>query len=83
MKNGNSITSPIPPAPEAKFKILESEKFREINDLRKSESHFMLAIAYADAGMLPEARRELQELSKQNPESPLPSNLLESMNRHQ
>jgi hypothetical protein len=76
VRNGEEIFSPIPPAPPAKFKILEQEKLQEITNLRKEKSHLMLAIAYSQAGMLPEARLELSELSKQNPSSPLISKLL-------
>jgi hypothetical protein len=65
------VTAPLMPAPEAKFKILEENKFRELQKIRVQtpDSHLLKAIAYTDAGLVQEASKELEELRKANPDS--------------
>ena len=81
LKDGREIVSPTPPAPEARFKVLEAAFIREIAQARKlsSGSHLTLGILYARAGLIDEARRELLELIKQNPNSTLARSLLDSL----
>ena len=66
-----TVTAPLLPAPEAKFKILEEKKLRELEQIRTEapDSHLLKAIAYTDAGLIQEASKELEELKKANPDS--------------
>jgi predicted anti-sigma-YlaC factor YlaD len=81
VKDGQVITVPEPPAPEAKFKILELEKARELPGARGTYgwSHLTLGLLYAQAGMRDEAAQELQVLVDANPSSPLARKLLRSV----
>lgn len=77
-RDGQEITSPAAPAPRAQFKILEAEKLVEINQAKKAhpDSHLVLGILHARAGLLEEAEREFQLLAKANPRSPVARRLL-------
>lgn len=83
IKDGREIVVPGPPAPEAKFRILEQGKADELARARRqhSGSHLMLGLLYAQAGMTAEAERELQMLAAANPDSVLPRRLLRSLGR--
>ncbi len=72
------VSSPVKPAPEAKFMVLDQVK---ANDLARAKnasagSHLTLGILYADAGLLDDAERELQTLLRANPQSALAQKLL-------
>ena len=73
--------APAPPAPEARFAVLPNDKAQELQRLRRQlhGSHLLLGLAYARAGLLPEARTEFEALTRENPQSPLPQNLLASL----
>ena len=70
-KDGQSVTSPRPPAPQAKFRVLDQAKANEIAQARSSyaSSHLTLGLLYAQAGLLDEAEQELRALQKANPNS--------------
>jgi hypothetical protein len=69
---GDSITSaPAPPAPSARFRIVSKSSAEEIRKARLASSHLLLALAYARAGMLHEAKAAVDELRALNPESPV------------
>jgi anti-sigma factor RsiW len=78
MRGDEAITSPIAPAPQARFKILEAEKIREIAMVRKQQagSHLTLGVLYARAGLLNEAEREFRALVNANPQSNVAKKLL-------
>ena len=78
LKEGQEITSPRPPAPQAKFRVLDQGKVNEIQRARRAygSSHLTLALLYADAGLLKEAEQELRLLRRANPNSDLPAKLL-------
>lgn len=78
-KDGQEIESPAPPSPEARFQVLDTTKLQEIQTLRNAGSHMLLGLACANAGLIPEARREFQILLDQNPNSSLVRNLLASL----
>jgi hypothetical protein len=67
--DGAEVRSPTRPAPDAKFKVISSTNERAIDAARRSGSRLALGIAYAEAGMLPEAEAELVALEKLNPRS--------------
>jgi hypothetical protein len=78
IKDGQEITWPRPPAPQAKFRILDQSKANELVRARRaySSSHLTLGLLYADAGLLREAEHEFRLLLRANPNSPLARTLL-------
>jgi hypothetical protein len=69
---GDSITSaPAPPAPSARFRIVSKSGAAEIRKAQLANSHLLLALAYARAGMLHEAKAAVDALRALNPESPV------------
>jgi hypothetical protein len=70
IKEGQEITSPRPPAPQAKFRVVDQGKANEIARAKRAygSSHLTLALLYADAGLLKEAEQELRQLRRTNPE---------------
>ena len=78
LKDGQPVTSPVLPAPQAKFRVLEHDKAEELRRARQTlaSSHLALGLLLTQAGLLDEAEREFQLLSKANPHSPLPRKLL-------
>jgi hypothetical protein len=78
IKEGQEITSPRPPAPQAKFRILDQAKANELAKARRAyaSSHLALGLLYADAGLLKESEGELRILQKANPDSDLARKLL-------
>ena len=81
IKNGEEISSPVPPAPEAKFKVLEQSKTEELNRAKQSypNSHLILGSLYKKAGLLDDAETEFQSLISANPNSPLARKLLQNV----
>lgn len=80
IKGGEEFSSPRPPAPLAKFRILDEARANELVQARRSyaSSHLTLALLYADAGLLDEAEQEFRTLQKANPNSMIPRRLLAS-----
>jgi hypothetical protein len=78
MKDGQEVTSPRPPAPQAKFRVLDQSKANELARAKRaySSSHLTLGLLYADAGLLKEAEQEFRLLQRANPNSPLARTLL-------
>jgi hypothetical protein len=79
MVDGNKVVSPSASAPEIKFAVLSAADLQELNHLKKSNSHFALGVFYARVGLLNEAEREFESLVDLNPQSELPSKLLQSV----
>jgi hypothetical protein len=80
-KNGNEIKSPVPPAPEARFRVLEKNRLDEISRARNDypNSHLLGGLVYAQAGLLEESEREFQLLARSNPKSSLAQKLLRAV----
>lgn len=78
VKDGEEVKSPRPPAPQAKFRVLDRAKADEIARARRAHpsSHLTLGLLYAEAGLLKEAEQELRLLQRANPDSELARNLL-------
>jgi hypothetical protein len=78
MKDGQEVTSPRPPAPQAKFRVLDQSKANELARAKRSypSSHLTLGLLYADAGLLKEAEHEFRLLLRANPNSDLARTLL-------
>jgi hypothetical protein len=77
-KDGQEIKSPRPPAPQAKFRVLDRAKADELARARRAypSSHLTLGLLYARAGLLKEAEQELRLLQRANPDSELARGLL-------
>ena len=71
IKNGEEIKSPVRPAPDARFKVLDANKAAEIARLNRQykNEHLFLGIMYANAGLLDEAEREFRRELAVNPNS--------------
>lgn len=78
IKDGQEVTSPHPPAPQAKFRIVDQSKANELARAKRaySSSHLTLGLLYAEAGLLKEAEQEFRLLLRANPDSDLARNLL-------
>lgn len=77
-KDGQEIKSPRPPAPQARFRILDRAKADELARARRAypSSHLTLGLLYARAGLLKEAEQELRLLQRANPGSEIARGLL-------
>jgi len=75
---GKEIVSPIKPAPDAKFMVLNQTKAGELAHAKNAggNSHLTLGILYAQSGLLDDAEREFQALLRANPQSTLVRKLL-------
>ena len=79
-KDGAEIKSPVRPAPDARFKVIDAESSNAIAAARKQGgSHLVLGILYAEAGMLPEAEKEFAALLHANPDSSVVRSLLQKV----
>jgi hypothetical protein len=80
-RNGAEVTIPAPPDPEARFQILGADAEAELNRLRGEfpDSHLVLGIFYAKAGLETEAILELRKLNDENPGSETTAALLGSI----
>ena len=78
IKDGQEFTSPRPPAPQARFRVLDRAKANELTKARRdyASSHLVLGLLYAEAGLLREAEQELRLLQKANPDSEVARSLL-------
>lgn len=78
MKDGQEVLSPRPPAPQAKFRILDEAKTNELAKALRTygKSHLTIGLLYAEAGLLREAEDEFRALQKANPDSEIARNLL-------
>lgn len=64
------IVSPDASLLEARFKVLDDEKAKELNLLKHAGSHLALGVFFAREGMIAEAEKEFQTLAERNPELP-------------
>jgi len=81
IKDGQEVSSPRPPAPQAKFRILDQAKANELAQAERTyaSSHLTLGLLYAQTGLLDEAEREFRALQEANPNSAPVRQLLESV----
>lgn len=80
-KNGSRITSPVMPAPQARFKILDRKQSEQLRRLKRvmPDYHLGLGVLYAQAGLLDEAELEFQQLLKDKNHAELAEKLLSSV----
>lgn len=78
VRDSQEVKAPRPPAPQAKFRVLDRAKANEIARAKRAypSSHLTLALLYAEAGLLNESERELRLLQRANPDSQLARSLL-------
>lgn len=81
IRGGEEIKSPVRPAPDAKFKVLDAGKSNEIEQAKRlhGNSNLLLGILYANAGLLNEAESEFQKFLKKNPKSELTGKFLKQV----
>lgn len=81
LSHGKSVSSPIPPSPEAKFQVLDQKKADELTGFQKAhpEAHLALGIMYAQAGLLEQGEHELTNIPESDPDYKLAQNLLNSV----
>ena len=84
LKDGNETRSPSTGQGEAKFKVLDQSKVREVERAKQTyaDSHLAMGVIYAEAGLLDEANREFLALAAANPNSRLVRSLMKSVNTH-
>lgn len=66
VKDGQEITVPRPPAPQAKFRVIDQTTANELATAKRTygSSHLTLGMLYAEAGLLREAEHEFRLLQK-------------------
>lgn len=81
VKDGAEATAPRPPAPQARFRVLDRAKADELARAKRAypSSHLTLALLYAEAGLLNESEQELRLLQRANPNSDLARSLLRQL----
>jgi hypothetical protein len=77
-KDGQEIKAPLPPLPQARFRVLDQAKANELATAKRTypASHLTLGLLYAEAGLLDEAEQELRAVQKANPDSELARSLV-------
>lgn len=81
---GNTeVRAPLPPAPEAKFRVLPAEQATPLEQAAQEpgSSHLLLAARYLQAGAIESAGRELEILREKNPDSALVASWTEQLKR--
>lgn len=80
-KDGQVVTAPTRPDPEARFRVLEQTKLNELARAEKSYSgnHLALGVLYAEAGLIADAERELRALQAAHPNDATARKLLLSL----
>jgi hypothetical protein len=68
---GQEITSPQPPSPQARFRVIEAAEATRLAAAQRDHgaSHLLLGLLYAQAGLLDDAEREVRALEQANPDS--------------
>ena len=63
-KSGSTVTAPAPPAPEARFQVLDSDTAKRIAraDSQGDAGHLLAAVLFAQSGMRADANHELDAL---------------------
>ena len=81
IKDGKEIISPAPPAPPAKFKVLDQESLDELRVAKRryAKSHLVLGAICAQAGLFDEAEHEFKALLSANPNSAIAGKLSRSI----
>ena len=73
---GKEIVAPSSASPEVKFQVMSSSSLLQLKKLRTTQSHLALGVFFAQHGMVTEAKRELEIVTRNNPGSPSAKKLL-------
>ena len=81
IKDGQEFLAPRPPAPQARFMIVDQARAAEIARVTREHpsSHLLLGLVYARVGLLDDAERELSALQKANPDAEIVRRLAASI----
>ena len=81
LKDGAKITSPVLPAPQAKFKTIDRSTSELLLKAERAypDSHLTLGILYADAGLLDEAEQQLRLFMSNSPRADIAQKLLQNI----
>jgi hypothetical protein len=81
MRDGKSVIAPSFPQPKAKFRVLDEAKANELEQFRQAhpDSHLILGILYAQAGVLKTGERELAQVPANSRDFDLAQHLLHSL----
>lgn len=81
LKDGETVVTPKPPLPEARFRILDQRAVSALAKLREAvgSSHLAMGVFYWKHGLLEQSEREFHELAKANPNSTAVTGLLSSI----
>lgn len=79
IKDGAKITSPVLPAPQAKFKVLDRSTAELLLKAERAypDSHLTLGVLYAEAGLLDDAEQQLRLFLSNNPRNDVAQKLLQ------
>ena len=82
-KGDETVISPVRPAPDARFRIVDAEAAEQIDLAEKHHprSNLIRGLAYARAGMLADAEREFTALVRKNPGSSQAQRLLQQVRK--
>ena len=75
------VTAPAPPAPEARFEVVDEVVLAELERRRAAApgSRLLAAVVFSEAGLLDAADAELHALADDNPGSPEVARLLDAL----
>ena len=81
VKDGKTVISTKPPAPEARFRVLDQRAFAAIENARRVQgnSHLVMGVLYWKHGLIDAAEREVEALVRANPDSRVAADLLRSL----
>ncbi|HEX5604433.1 MAG TPA: hypothetical protein VFX63_17855 [Pyrinomonadaceae bacterium] len=76
--DGATITAPVLPAPQAKFKVIDRSTAEMLQQTQRTypDSHLALAVLYAEAGLVDDAEQQLRVLVRDNPQAGVAQKLL-------
>lgn len=81
VKDGSTIISPKPPAPDARFRVLDHATLTNLANMKRlhGNSHLAMGVFYWKHGLLDEAEREFEALASANRQSRVAAQLLASL----
>jgi len=81
-RNGEKVVAPAPPAPEARFEVLDLSQANALEQLRHEQpnGHLALGRAYANSGVLDEAEREFRLVSSSDADYALAQKFIHDLN---
>jgi len=82
-RGGEQVVAPVPPAPEAKFEILDLSQANSLAQVKREQpnAHFTLGRAYASSGVLDEAEREFRLVSDSDADYALAQKFIHDLER--